>query len=111
MEWLLNHIAANFEEYLIVTLLVLLFFKESLVSYVNAKLGREDGTPSWGRKATDEINRLAEYANHDTTERLNKLIEMEEKESIERQEFRDSMRDMHRTLQEIKEYGIPCKHK
>ena len=111
MPEILNHIAINFEEYLIVFLLVTLFFKESLMSYVNMKLGRETDTPEWGKKATTEINRLAEYANHDTTERLNRLIEMEEKESMERQEFRDSIREVNRTLQEIQRYGIPCNNK
>jgi len=108
---ILTHIGQNFEEYLIVGLLVILFFKESLMSYINAKLGIKDTVPEWGEKATSELNRLAEYANHDTTERLNKLIEMEEKESVERQEFRDNMRDMNRTLQEIQKYGIPCNNK
>lgn len=106
MEWA-THIANNFEQYIIVFLLGTLFFKESIMAFINTKLGRED-TPAWGKKATSEINRLAEYANHDTTERLNRLIEMEEKETLERQELRDIMKDMNRTLQEIRQYGIPC---
>lgn len=109
MEWL-THIAENFEQYLIVGLLVVLFFKESLMSYINSKLGLSDA-PEWGKKATDEIARLSEYTNHETTERLNRLIEMELEEAKERQELRDSMRDINRTLQEIQKYGLPCNNK
>ena len=110
MEWLLTHIGENFEEYLIVSLLVTLFFKESLLAFINAKLGREN-TPEWGKKATADINRLAEYANHDTTERLERLLEMGEKHQMNATETRDSLRDIGRTLSEIKTYGIPCRDK
>ena len=108
---ILHHIATNFNEYLIVFLLVVLFFKESLMTIIHSKLGTTPKTPNWGIEATEKINRLAGYTNHDTTERLEKLIRMEETEHQSMQEFRESIKDMARTLNEIKEYGIPCREK
>lgn len=108
---LLHHIGENFNQYLIVLLLIVLFFKESLMSIIHSKLGTTPKIPTWGVEATEKINRLTEYANHDTTERLEKLIKMEESEHQSMQEFHDSIKDMARTLNEIKEYGIPCREK
>lgn len=111
MEWLLTHIANNFNEYLIVSLLVVLFFKESLMAFINSKLGRENDTPAWGKKATADINRLAQYANHDTTERLERIIDLNNEHQRYTLETRDSLKDISRTLAEIKTYGIPCRDK
>jgi hypothetical protein len=108
----ISHIFENFNQYLIVGLLIVLFFKESLMAFIRVKLGRAetvDDAPEWGKKATSEINRLAEYANHDTTERLNLLIEMEKAEHENSKETRDILKDIGRTLSEMKEYGIPCR--
>lgn len=107
----LDHIFQNFNEYLIVLLLVVLFFKESVMSFVSTKFGFKEKPPKWGEDATKEINRLAEYANHDTTDRLNTLIAMEEKEHEAAQETRDHLMSISRTLSEIKEYGLPCRNK
>ncbi len=107
MEYL-NHIFQNFNEYLIVLLLIVLFFKESLMGFINSKLGKSDA-PAWGERATKELSRLTQYANHDTTDRLNTLIEMEKLEHASAQEMRDTMKDIGRTLEEIKTYGIVCR--
>ncbi len=97
----MEHILAHFQEYLILGLIGALFFKETIIEYVNAKLGKEkeEKVPQWGQ-------RLVQYANHDTTERLIELIEMEKQEHLDADVMRETMRDMNRTLLEIKEYGI-----
>lgn len=94
------------QEYLILILFGALFFKETLTSFVNAKLGIEDKPPSWA-------NKLSLYFNHDTTdhhkrthEKLDKLILMEEKQDEHADEMRDTMRGIDSSLKEIKEYGV-----
>lgn len=114
MEIILNHIAQHFLEYLVVFLLVVLFFKESVTSFINAKLLKRkdpEKVPEWGQLASDRISQLAQYANHDTTERLDMLLKLEEKEHQDQKEFRDIMKDMARDIQEIKTYGIKCRDK
>lgn len=83
MEHFINH----FQEYLIIGLLGALFFKETLTHYIQSLLGikKQEKTPEWGEK-------LTQYANHDTTERL--------------EEIKDSLGDVNRTLNEFREYGI-----
>jgi len=98
----MEHIFTHFEEYLIIALLLSLFFKEALVEFINAKLGikkKEEKTPEWGEK-------LTQYANHDTTERLEKLLRMEESEHEKYDEFRKTLINIDKTLLEFKEYGI-----
>lgn len=89
----------HFQQGLILALLLALFFKESLTAFINAKLGVKERVPGWGQ-------RLVQYANHDTTERLNKLIEMEEKEHEQQDTTRDLIREGNGILREIKEYGV-----
>ncbi len=99
----MEQVLAHFQEYLIIGLVLALFFKESLTSFINAKLGiGKEKVPEWGKN-------LTRYANHDTTERLNRLIEMEEKEHILNDKIRETLRDIGSTLSELKEYGIKCR--
>lgn len=104
MEEFFNH----FQEYLIIALVGALFFKETLVEYINTKLGlnKEEKIPKWA-------SRLQLYFNHDTTEhhkathqRLEKLIQMEEKEHERADEVRESLKGIDRTLAEFREYGV-----
>lgn len=97
MEEFINH----FQEYLIMVLIGALFFKETLVSFVRARLGlqKEETTPAWGE-------RLTQYANHDTTERLDRLIEMEEKEHHAADSMRELVKEGNGYLREMKEYGV-----
>ena len=81
------------------------------MSIIHSKLGTTPDTPLWGKEATSKLTELTQYANHDTTERLERLIAMEETEHKNMQEFRESIKDLARTLNEIKEYGIPCRDK
>lgn len=95
MELLLEH----FDRLLIIGLILALFFKESLTSFINAKLGVKERVPEWGA-------RLVQYANHNTTDALNRLIDMEEKEHLNNDILRESIRTMNTTLLEFKEYGV-----
>lgn len=97
MDFFITH----FQETLIIALILALFFKESLAEFINAKLGisQEEKVPAWGA-------RLVEYANHNTTAKLDKLIAMEEKEHEAADQFRDTLRGIDRTLSEFREYGI-----
>ena len=93
---------SHFQEYLIIGLVLALFFKESLAEFIRAKLGLGDAkesVPAWGQ-------RLIQYANHDTTEKLDKLIAMEEKEHEHAEALRENIRGIDRTLGEFREYGI-----
>jgi len=99
----MENFLAHFQEYLILGLLGALFFKESLVEFVNAKLGiKKEKVPEWGRN-------LTKYANHDTTERLNRLIEMEEKEHEGAQTMRDTLVKMSYVLENMERNGIKCR--
>lgn len=51
---------------------------------------------------------LVQHFNHDTTEMLQRLISMEEKEKEEADKSRDVQKDILRTLAEIQKYGLPC---
>lgn len=98
----MDFFASHFQETLIILLLLALFFKESLAEFINAKLGlsaKKEKVPQWGQ-------RLVQYANHDTTERLDRLIEMEEKEHEAADQMRDTLRAIDSTLREFKEYGV-----
>lgn len=91
----MENFAEHFQEYLIIGLLLALFFKESLTEFVNAKLGiegKEEKVPEWG--AT-----LTHYANHETTDRLVRLIDLNER-------AHEQLRNIDSTLNEFKEYGI-----
>lgn len=92
---------AHFLEFIIIGLFLTLFFKESLAEFINAKLGidSKEKVPAWGQ-------RLVQYANHDTTERLDKLIAMEEKEHEQADAMRASLSGIDRTLAEFREYGV-----
>lgn len=102
----MEHVIAHFQEYLIIALIGSLFFKETVTEFAEDKLGikRKEKVPQWGE-------RLVQYANHDTTDRLNELIEMEKQEHLNNDILRETMRDMNRTLLEIKEYGVPIRKK
>lgn len=98
MDSFINH----FQEYLILALLGALFFKETLTSFIRAKLGlseKDEEVPAWGA-------RLTQYANHDVTEKLDRLISMEEKEHEAADGVRETLRGIDRTLGEFREYGI-----
>lgn len=58
--------------------------------------------PEWGRK-------LTQYANHDTTERLDRLIEMEEKEHESAQVTRDTLVKMTLILEGMERNGLKCR--
>jgi len=91
----MENFLAHFQEYLILLLLLALFFKESLTEFIRAKMGlgdKEEVTPAWGE-------RLTHYANHDTTERLVKMIDLQER-------AQEQLRSIDSTLGEFKEYGI-----
>lgn len=98
MEQFLNH----FQEYLILGLLLTLFFKEALADYIQGKLGLEkkkEKVPEWGKT-------LTQYANHDTTERLELVLS-------ETRGIKDTLRDHNKLderiivlLEEQKEYGV-----
>lgn len=108
LETLLHSIESNFHEYLIVVLIAVLFFKESIVAFINSKLGRES-SPEWSKKTNEKIDRLTQYANHDTTAKLDELIEMEKVSAQNDKEVRDLLKDIGRSLEEIKTYGIKCR--
>lgn len=97
MDDFINH----FQEYLILGLIGALFFKESLSEFIRAKLGleTEEEVPLWGQ-------RLTQYANHDTTDKLDRLLAMEEKEHEQAEQLRRSLASIDRTLGEFREYGI-----
>ena len=98
----MDSLFAHFQEYLILGLVGALFFKETLTSYIRGVLGlsdKEEKVPEWGA-------RLVQYANHDTTDKLNKLIAMEEKEHEAADQMRETMKDIGTTLKEFKEYGV-----
>ena len=97
MDSFINH----FQEYLILGLLGALFFKETLTVYVRGVLGLKDkeNVPLWGQK-------LTQYANHETSAKLDKLIAMEEKEHEQADRVRESLRGIDHTLGEFREYGI-----
>lgn len=98
----MEEIFAHFQEYLIIGLVLALFFKESLTEFIRAKLGLkgdEEAVPEWGE-------RLIQYANHDTTAKLDKLISMEEKEHEQADQVRQSLAGIDRTLGEFREYGV-----
>lgn len=100
MEILIQH----FDKTLILALLLALFFKETLSEFINAKLGlkKSEKVPEWG-------SRLVQYANHDTTAKLDKLIAMEEKEHESNDFLRETLKDLATSLREFKEYGIKCR--
>ena len=52
------------------------------------------------------MDSLTQYANHETTKRLDDLIAMEKKEHEEYDQMREIMREVHAMLKEFKEYGI-----
>lgn len=108
-----QHIFENFYQYLIIGLFITLFFKESMVSFINAKLGIKDKAPDWSNKIQNEMERLSEYTNHDTTTKLDVLIamhekhlRMEEEEHTKFEQLRESLMGLSRDMREIKEYGI-----
>ena len=80
--------------------------KDSSITEVIRKNGTTNGekVPEWAAK-------LIQYTNHETTDRLNRLIAMEEREHEQADQMREVMRDILRTLQEFREYGIPCRDK
>ena len=87
----------NFLEFAIVALFLALFFKESLASFINAKLGVEEKTPEWAKS-------LQLYFNHDTTSHHNETHQKLD-------ELKEISRETNRTLSEIKTYGIVCRDK
>lgn len=64
----------NFQEYLIIGLILALFFKESLTSYINQILGIKRQHPLDSRMST-----LEQYFNHDTTKALGGIEAGQEK--------------------------------
>lgn len=93
MEFIFNH----FLEFAIVGLFLALFFKESLASFINAKLGVEEKIPAWAQQ-------LQLYFNHDTTKHHEKTHDKLDK-------LHSVIEDTNRVLKEIKEYGITCRDK
>lgn len=108
----------SFTEILILVLVALLFFKDQipqLVGWIMGKTPKEDEMPVWAAH-------LTEYYNHDitdangkiiaqgekTNEKLDRLIDMEEKEHASAQELRDTLKDIGYTLKSIKENGVKC---
>lgn len=92
----------HFQESLILALLLTLFFKESLTEFMNAKLGiikKKEKVPEWG-------SRLIQYANHDTTEKLNEVIRGQD--SIKEAMYAHNKLDERIIvlLEEQKEYGV-----
>ena len=109
----IQHIFENFYQYLIIGLFITLFFKESMLSFINAKLGIKDRVPEWSNKMHAEMERLSEYTNHSTTTKLDTLLvmherylKMEEEEHVKFEQLRESLLGLSRDLREIKEYGI-----
>lgn len=111
----------SFTELLILVLVSLLFFKDQIPQLVGWLLGRKQGEeeiPAWAQH-------LTEYYNHDitdtngkilaqgekTNEKLDRLIDMEEKEHGAAQELRDTLKDINYTLKSIKENGVNCNDK
>lgn len=90
-------IAEHFLESMVLVLLGALFFKETLSSFVNAKLGVKEKTPEWA-------SRLQGYFNHDTTSHHNETHKKLD-------EVKDGVLEGNRLLREIKEYGIVCRDK
>jgi hypothetical protein len=91
----------NFLQGLVLLLLTALFFKEEMKPAVARMLGFEKKS-----SVEDKMDRLVEHYNHETTERLDTLISMEDEERVERQQMREVMRDTRSLLAEFKEYGI-----
>lgn len=69
----------------------------------------EEETPQWAQS-------LTAYFNHDTTEhhektheKLDRLIEMEEKEHLASQQMRDTLKDIGNTLSNLDRFGVKCR--
>ena len=77
-----------------------LFFQ--LIDRGYLKIGKTDSFSA-------KIDKLAQYANHDTTERLDRLIAMEEKEHEAAQITRDTLLRISLTLESLERSGVKCR--
>ena len=100
--------AFSFQELLILILLGALFFKEQLLGWIGPKLGFKNG----GEKGVGEkVDQLAAYYNHDTTKKLDELIDMHNKTHQFSDKLYETMKDLARSVDEIMKYGVSCREK
>lgn len=96
----------GFLEVLILVLLAILFFKEEIMRWFNKNvIGRQE-----------PITRLANYYNHDLTEKLTSIdtslkaiLDAERDEHLSNDGMRELMKDTNSLLRELKEYGVKCR--
>ena len=56
-----------------------------------------------------KMDRLSSYYNHDTTEKLERLIQMEEKEHEANDNLRSTLKDISNALSNLDKYGVHCR--
>lgn len=58
-----------------------------------------------------QITQLGEYYNHDITDKLKDIAEGQKEISKNLSEQKDTLKDISRTLENIREYGVKCINK
>ena len=109
MEW-------SFQESLIMILIGSLFFKDQIIPYIRKKFGLEDKTLDGGKTLKEAAEYLVQHYNHDLTqaidqfsEKMDRLIELEEKETERDSRSREAIIKFEAFLDEIKRTGIKCR--